>query len=524
MRARPTGLGGGLLAIGMAALVAACVATTEDVKTASRQSLEKTEEVRASLQGKIEEINRIQSQAKEQQAKLEELLKQSQHELRTAQQRNAELETRVQEIKGQDLSVVQGLLETIRRDLDGLQSGLDDQRAQVFALNQKLTGRLDDQAARLQEGFVTLGKKADERLESVDRRLEAGEKRVETTSRNLMQVTETVKVIGTKLSTQVEQQALALAKLEEATKQTDGQARDLSAKVTQFQAALSEFSKVLHSLNDRTTDMDRRVAELAGKTEGKVSMLAVQEGDRAAKLDALRRQVEADGQAMKSLAAQAEQQTARLAALEKTLNTVIATVNETSGSIGALKSNQEALKEAVGRLAVPVEAPQEASTAQQPQLPQPSQPAQQASIPAEPLRPSGSAPRTAPEAALSDKEAYDLAKAQYEKGQCYDALKLFRQFTDKYPHSATYVPAAHFYMAECYKKTSDYTRAIEEYEKVINNYPRHQKAPGALLHKAEVLLELGEKLPAKNTYKQVIDKYSGTEEAHKARNKLASLK
>ncbi len=509
MRARPTGLGGGLLAIGMAALVAAC-ATTEDVKTASRQSLEKTEEVRASLESKIEQTNRIQRQAEEQQAKLERLLDLTKSELKTAQQRNAELETRVQEIKGQDLSVVQGQLETIRRDLDGLQSGLDDQRAQVFALNQKLTGRLDDQAARLQEGLVTLGKKTDERLESVDRRLEAGEKRVETTSRNLVQVTETVKAIGTRLSAQVEQQALALAKLEEATKQADGQARDLSAKVTQFQAALAEFSKVLHSLNDRTTDMDRRVAELAGKTEGKVSMLAVQESDRAARLDALRMQVEADGQATKTLAAQAEQQTARLDALEKTLNTVVAAQNETSGSLGELK---HVLEESVGKSAVRADVP----------LDIPTQPAQRTSIPAEPSRPAGAAPRTAPESALPAKDAYERAHTQYEKGQYDIALTSFKLFLIQYPDSPL-VPNAHFWMAECYFRTRDYERGIEEYEQVVKNYPKSEKASRALYRKAIAFLELNDKDAAKATLRQLIADYPKSEDSKQARTKLASLK
>jgi len=472
MRARPTGLGGGLLAIGMAALVAAC-ATTEDVKTASRQSLEKTEEVRASLESKIEQTNRIQRQAEEQQATLAKLLKQAQGELSTAQQRNAELETRVQEIKGQDLSVVQGQLETIRRDLDGLQSGLDDQKAQSFSLATRLSG-------------------------------------VEAADKTVGQMTETVKVIGTKLSAQVEQQAQALAKLEEATKQADGQARDLSAKVTQFQAALAEFSKVLHSLNDRTTDMDRRVADLAGKTEGKVSVLAVQEGDRAARLDALRRQVEADGQAMKTLAAQAEQQTARLDALEKTLNTVVATQNETSGSLGELK---RVLEESVGKSAVRADVHRDI----------PTQPAQRTSIPAEPLRPSGSPSRAAPESALAVKEAYDRAQSQYGKGQYDAALTSFRLFLEKYPDSPL-VPNAHFWMAECYFRTRDYERGIEEYGQVVKNYPKSEKASRALYRKAIAFLELNDKDAAKTTLRQLIADYPKSEDSKQARTKLASLK
>ena len=209
MNARSTGLISGLLAIGMGALLAAC-ATTKDVETASRQSLEKTEEVRTSLEGKIEQINRLQRQAEEQQAVLGKLLKQAQGELNTAQQRGAEMETRVQEIKGQDLSVLQGNLETIRRDLDGLQSGLDDQKAQAFSLNQKIAGRLEEQAAKLAGVDKTVGK-----------------------------MTETVQAIAGKLSTQVEQQAQSLAKLEGSAKQADGQTRDLAAKVSQLQTALA---------------------------------------------------------------------------------------------------------------------------------------------------------------------------------------------------------------------------------------------------------------------------------------------
>jgi tol-pal system protein YbgF len=464
MNVQPKGLARGVLALLMVPFVAAC-ATTEDVQTASKQSLEKTEEVRASLESKIEQINRIQRQAEEQQAALGKLLKQAQSELTTAQQRGAELETRVQEIKGQDMSVLQGQLETIRRDLDGLQSGLDDQKARVFSL-EKMAGRLD--------GF---------------------EKRADLADKSLAQVTETVKAIGTKLSSQVDHQAQSLAKLGEAMKQADAQARDLSAKVAQSQAALAEF---------------------ASRTEGKVGVLAVQESDRAAKVDALRKQLESDGQAMRALAARAEQQAARLDALEKTLNAVVATVNETSGSLGELK---RVLEESIAHTAVPAEAPPEASP---PPLQQ-AQPAQRASIPTEPSQQAGAPPRTTPEAALSAQEAYERAKAQYDNKQYHDALAAFSQFLNQYPH-ATQVPSAHFWMAECYVKTRDIILAIKEYEYVIKNYPQHQKAPGALLHKADALLEMNDKVSAKNTYKQVIEKYSGSEEAKRAHLKLASLK
>jgi tol-pal system protein YbgF len=195
---------------------------------------------------------------------LRQVKAQTKHELNIAQQRNAELETKVQEIKGEDLSAFQGQLETIRRDLDGMQSGLDDQKAQVFTFNQKLSSKLEGQAARL-SGL---------------------EKRDEATGKNLAQVTETIKGIGTKLSAQVDRQAASLSKLEETTKQMDTQVKALAAQGAQFQEVLGEFSKVLHGLNDRVAEVDRRITELAGKTDGKAGMVATPESDQAARADA----------------------------------------------------------------------------------------------------------------------------------------------------------------------------------------------------------------------------------------------
>jgi len=429
MKARPTGLSSGLLAIGMAALVSAC-ATTQEVETASQKSLEKTEEVRASLESKIEQVNKLQRQAEEQQAALGKLVKQAQGELNTAQQRGAEMETRVQEIKGQDLSTLQGQLEAIRRDVDGLQSGLDDQKAQGFSLAAKLGG--------------------------VD-------KRVAETDKTVGQMTETVKMIGTKLSAQMEQQAQSLAKLEESAKQADGQVKTLTAEFNKFQVVLSEFDKVLRVLNDRSTEMDRRAS---------------------------------DGQAMKTLAAKTEQQAAKLNTLENTLAAVIAAKNESAG-----------------KTIVRADAPPDV----------PTQPAPSSSIPAEPSRPAGAASRTTPDSALPAKESYDRAQGQYGKGQYDIALTSFKLFLIQYPDSPL-VPNAHFWMAECYFRTRDYERGIEEYEQVVKNYPKSEKASRALYRKAMAFLELNDTNAARTTLRQLIAAYPNSEDSKQARTKLASLK
>lgn len=340
MSGSPVWMVRGFLLIGMGALFAAC-ATQEDLRHVEEQT---------------------------------------KRALNIAQQRNAELETKVQEIKGEDLSAFQGQMETVRRDLDAMQSGLDDQKAQVYALNQKMTGRL------------------------------------EATDKSLAQVTETIKGVGTKLSDQVDQQAAALSKLEETTKQTDTQMKALSAQVAQFQEALAEFAKVLHSLNDRAVEADRLSTKSAGKTDGK------------------------DGLA-----------------------------------------------------AVPENGP-----------------------------PAPSVPGTAPQAVLSAQEMYDQAQGEYKKGRYDAALTAFRLFLMHYPQSSL-IPNTHFWMAECYVKTHDFKRGIEEYGQVITRYPKSGKASTALYKKAIALLELKNKEAAKSALRQLIADYPQSEDFQRAHAKLASL-
>ena len=550
MKPCPRGWGRSLLTLGVAGLLASCV-TTQDLAN-------KTELVKSELETKIGKLDKTLQEADKKLEGLDRLIVENRKEQARIAALTATIDSDIRSKLEGDFARLHGGQEVAENKIKKLQDKVDNKSVELSAklesLEQRLTGKLDDQASRQQaqsksleeqfarvEGRVealdkrdaaaltVLGKKVDERLDAQDRRLEGEGKRTEglvgqvgALQKDLGQTNEVVKGIGTKLSTQVEQQAVSLvtqaqsvAKLEEATRQADAQVRALAADVSRFQGVLQEFSKSFHILQNKSEEIGLRLAKLEARTEEKVGALVVQEGDRAARLEALRKQVEAEGQAMtaqvRELRAQADRQAAGLDAMEKTLSAVVATQNETSGSLGALK---RVLEESVGKPDGNADVPPDIPTA----------PAQQTSITPEPPHPAGAVPRTAPESALSDKEAYELAKAQYEKGQWHDALNAFRQFTKKYRDSAIYVPAAHYYMAECHFKLGDYTRAIDEYEHVVKNYPQHQKAPGALLRKAEVLLEANDKASAKDTYKQLIEKYSRSEEAKKAHRKLAALK
>ena len=429
-----------VLALGLGWLLVAC-ATHEDLRKTSQDLLSRHEELRA--------------------------------ELKEARQRSAELETSLREFKGQDVSQIIGQLETQRRDIDSLLSALDDQKAQVYSLEKKLQDRLDTQ----------------------DQRLGGYEKHAEATDRNVAQVNEKVREVGTKLSAQMDQQAAVLARLEEAIKQMDIQTGPLSAEVKRFQGVLSEFDKVLHSLNDKATDVDRRLTDLTNRTGVRVGALATQQGDQSVKLEALAKRLEADNQAMSS----------RLDALDKTVAAAVASVNDTARGIGQLK---RVMEESVGKHAGGVEgseaiAPAGPGTARK--------------------EPSESVAGATPAPVLNDKEAYDLAHQQYAEGRYDVALTSFRSFLIQYPDSPL-TPNAHFWIGECYVQARDYARGLEEYEHVVKNYPKSAKASAALYRKAMAFLKLNNKEAAKFALRKLIADYPKSEDSQRAKAKLASLK
>jgi tol-pal system protein YbgF len=348
------------------------------------------------------------------------------------------------------------------QDLSQILGQMETQRRDT----ETLQSALDDQKAQV----YSLERKLQDRLDGY-------EKRAEATDRSVAQVAEKVREIGTKLSAQMDQQAGALGKLEEGIKHADLQMRALSAEVNRFQGVFAEFDKVLRALNDKTIEVDRRVTELTGRIEVKVATLATQQGDQAVKLDAL----------------------------EKTVAAAVATVNENSRGLGELK---RVMEESLGKQAAGVEAPE-------------------ATVPASPgsaaKDPSSGASRTAPTPTLSDKEAYDRAQQHYAQGRYDVALTSFRSFLVQYPDSPL-IANAHFWMGECYVRSRDYERGLEQYEHVVKKYPKSAKAATALYRKAMAFLELNNKEAAKSALRQLISDYPRSEDSQRAKAKLASLK
>lgn len=82
---------------------------------------------------------------------------------------------------------------------------------------------------------------------------------------------------------------------------------------------------------------------------------------------------------------------------------------------------------------------------------------------------------------------------------------------------------AQFYIGEIAYQQKNYEDAVQQYDKVINNFPKSFKIQSAHFKKGMALLELGQKNSGIKELRDVVKRYPGTEEERRARAKLKDL-
>jgi tol-pal system protein YbgF len=105
---------------------------------------------------------------------------------------------------------------------------------------------------------------------------------------------------------------------------------------------------------------------------------------------------------------------------------------------------------------------------------------------------------------------YDLARSEFQ-----DYLKYYGD-TDLASN-------AQFYLGEIAYSQRNYDQAINEYDRVLTNYPKSFKLAPARLKKGMALIEQGQKPAGVRELREVVKRYPGTEEERRARAKLKEL-
>ena len=187
-------------------------------------------------------------------------------------------------------------------------------------------------------------------------------------------------------------------------------------------------------------------------------------------------------------------------------------------------------------------APQlQAAGAQQPAVPAPAAPNAPETaagstpvlvLPQSPPQPSttaaaGQAAAALPESGSVDpfeeQQAYTNAFNLLKSGRYEDAAVAFRQFIAAYP-AGSYAGNAQYWLGETHYVTRKFDLAMQEFQRLVSNYPNSTKLPGALLKIGYVHDELGNKAEAERVLSDLRVRYQDSAAAKLALKKLQEIR
>jgi tol-pal system protein YbgF len=124
---------------------------------------------------------------------------------------------------------------------------------------------------------------------------------------------------------------------------------------------------------------------------------------------------------------------------------------------------------------------------------------------------------------LTDQEVYARARKAFDAGKLEKARQGFEDLLKKYPQSK-HADNAQFWIGETYYREKWFEKAILEYQKVIEKFPKGNKVPASRLKQGLAFSNLGDKANARLILRELIKKHPQSNEAKIAEKKLKKLK
>jgi len=296
---------------------------------------------------------------------------------------------------------------------------------------------------------------------------------------------------------------------------------DVTIAQQRAQRALGEAEAALAQVQrrERDAETDKRVAALSQRVDAltaSVTTLSAQLDELSSKLDALSRQPRAA----------APPTTSGPRATGATATPTTPNITVPAPSAPTLSAP------APGTASPSTAAPTGPSTAMPtpPSTAMPSAPS--TATPAAPEV--ASRPTTNP---LQPQDIYQAAYLDFSKGSYQLAIAGFREFLRRFPDqplagAAQYwIGEALFALARGYSNAGQapqaaeaLEQAVQEFRKVLANYPRSDKAPASLYKEALALLELKQPDAAQQRLQYLVETFPQSEESTLARERLASLR
>jgi len=117
------------------------------------------------------------------------------------------------------------------------------------------------------------------------------------------------------------------------------------------------------------------------------------------------------------------------------------------------------------------------------------------------------------------KAAFNLLKV----GKYDEAIVSYSEFIRKYP-SGEYASNAQYWLGEANYVTRQFPVAIQEFQKVVSQYPQSRKLPDAMLKIGYIHYELKQSADARRVLTELTKKFPGTTPARLAENRLQRMK
>ncbi|OGL14938.1 MAG: hypothetical protein A3K12_10875 [Candidatus Rokubacteria bacterium RIFCSPLOWO2_12_FULL_71_19] len=211
---------------------------------------------------------------------------------------------------------------------------------------------------------------------------------------------------------------------------------------------------------------------------------------------------------------QAAESTRQLGALSGRLDALAAEVAGTAARLEEISQRLESLSRQIAARQVP------------PPTPAAAPPAAPAVIPG---------PRAAGDGPTPE-QAYQAAYLDFSKGNFPLAVSGFREFVRRFPDSPL-ADKAQYWVGESYfslarasvgagqkeKAARELGQAVQEFRKVVLNYPRGEKVPTAIYKEALALIELRQPRVAQLRLQYLLENFPQSEEAPLAKERLAAL-
>lgn len=119
-------------------------------------------------------------------------------------------------------------------------------------------------------------------------------------------------------------------------------------------------------------------------------------------------------------------------------------------------------------------------------------------------------------------DTYNAALRDYQRGQWDLAIEGFREFLQTSPQSELADNAA-YWIGESLFSQKKYRDAIQQFDSVVNSYPKSDKVPGALLKKGFAYISVGERAQGVVQLQYVLHEHPRSQEAALARQRLKQL-